>query len=465
MMNNIFLKLLTPIVLVAVMAMPQEVVAKIKNTKYLGHQYYGEVNNQKIPEGEGQITINDLVIKGIFAGQMVTDATIEKAMGSNKRVFKGAVTFDESDKITMKAGGVMTTPYFFDGRTGTHFAYPTTTENVETFTQDVVISTADFFPKGAVYLKFNCSETVRSYLNNMGFDVSKMGIPNNLSYTGLAKYNNHNMIYELNARSDYSVVECTDYKGRTWKYNNNLNSNPVFMVEYPNGDFIKVTSKYIDDGGYMNGEWQKRFKNDVVLKVEFTKSDLDPWISLPGVSFRMSKSKAGELWEKKEFILDENDVSSIKLTDISRNTSPNKVLEVLKTKLFPYMANHGDGAEFSFYDSQFYEYGKYSNGRVYSKAEEEQRIEREDAKKQQQEEQRQLQSLYNKFGKQYVDAWNRGNVIVGMPEGLVKMFKHELREDSGTYRLYYIYNGNLWNAKVVYAVWVKNGKVSTVRHY
>ncbi len=45
------------------------------------------------------------------------------------------------------------------------------------------------------------------------------------------------------------------------------------------------------------------------------------------------------------------------------------------------------------------------------------------------------------YGKKYVDAWNRGDLIVGM------------------------HNGNVWHSKVVYSVWVRNGKVSNVRHY
>ena len=59
--------LLSAIAILCVMiGTPQGVMAK--KIVYLGHQYKGDINKEKVPEGEGEIEINGLTIKGMFNG-------------------------------------------------------------------------------------------------------------------------------------------------------------------------------------------------------------------------------------------------------------------------------------------------------------------------------------------------------------------------------------------------------------
>lgn len=111
-MNKTMIKLLMVAVLAAVMAMPQETMAKKIN--YLGHLYKGKVNKDKIPEGQGKIKIKNLEIKGIFNDCTVTNAIVivdRSVEGPHNCRFDGTIIYDASDNITLKAGGVFTTRY------------------------------------------------------------------------------------------------------------------------------------------------------------------------------------------------------------------------------------------------------------------------------------------------------------------------------------------------------------------
>ncbi len=94
--------LLSVTVLFLTFGMTQSVMAK--KIVYMGHEYNGKVNKQKIPEGEGKIQIGELSIEGIFKGNVITDASFSTTWLS----YKGNVTFDESSNFTLKEGGIIT---------------------------------------------------------------------------------------------------------------------------------------------------------------------------------------------------------------------------------------------------------------------------------------------------------------------------------------------------------------------
>lgn len=83
----------------------------------------------------------------------------------------------------------------------------------------------------------------------------------------------------------------------------------------------------------------------------------------------------------------------------------------------------------------------------------------------------QYNDLCKQFGKQYVDAVLRGEVIVGMPEKLLlAAFKTYLHEEGANYKIYRIsgfgFVGNTFtNNALKYSVWVKDGKVSNIKYW
>lgn len=107
-MNKRFLLLLISLILAV--GMPESVMAKKVN--YLGHEYKGEVNKNKIPTGKGQINVNGLIINGTFDGQTVKDATAHVWKDGYSTAYGGTITYDESDNVTLKAGGIISTSYF-----------------------------------------------------------------------------------------------------------------------------------------------------------------------------------------------------------------------------------------------------------------------------------------------------------------------------------------------------------------
>lgn len=82
--------------------------ASAKKIVYLGHEYNGKVNDQNIPEGEGKIDIGGLIVKGIFAGKTINDATFSTEWLS----YNGTVTYDRDMKIVLKQGGKFIKYYY-----------------------------------------------------------------------------------------------------------------------------------------------------------------------------------------------------------------------------------------------------------------------------------------------------------------------------------------------------------------
>ena len=142
--------LLTMIALLFPMSMTQSAMAK--KIIYLGHEYNGKVNKQKIPEGQGTINVGDLLISGIFNDRSVTDAEVISGhpdMPHNCR-FNGTVTYDESNNIVLKADGIFSTRYlqgkwdYNDLRVVTDYAIKNMTELKDTLKEDRIVNSTCF---------------------------------------------------------------------------------------------------------------------------------------------------------------------------------------------------------------------------------------------------------------------------------------------------------------------------------
>lgn len=112
-MSKKTIKLLFAALLVVVMVMPHEAVAK--KVTYLGHYYNGKLNKNKVPEGKGEMNVGGLVIAGVFDDRVVTDAVVrimDEIEGPHNCRFCGTVNYDESENITLNAGGLFFTRYY-----------------------------------------------------------------------------------------------------------------------------------------------------------------------------------------------------------------------------------------------------------------------------------------------------------------------------------------------------------------
>ena len=88
--------------------MPNSTMAK--KIMYKHHQYKGAVNKENIPQGKGVIEISGFVIKGMFDGTSISNASFQK----DHLYYQGGITFNESNSITLKAGGKLTR-YYYEG--------------------------------------------------------------------------------------------------------------------------------------------------------------------------------------------------------------------------------------------------------------------------------------------------------------------------------------------------------------
>ena len=503
MTNNIFFKLLTPIVLVAVMALPQE--ASAKKIEYLGHSYNGKVNKQKIPEGLGKLTVKNLIIEGTFADRTVTDAIVKVDDGTPlHNTFKGTVTYDESDKIRLKAGGTFTRWYIGKNCDETYFSvYQNGTpvqsydkrkniqESTETLTRDLVVDVDGFMDLGMRIPQGDLSKEIANLLRIMKYDTQKFDIPEGLPYYLSAQlkevrlrsggYEYKKKIAQLTNSSNMTTI--TDKRGRTWTYSisssiDSWNRTEImqkeFKVTFLNGDYLwcRQPQSNENDIDYQIGGWKKHYKNGAVVTVEYDESRYNANVSLSNISFFKHKSNIAKLWESEDFILASDAFGGISINNIQLNTPGKEVNSLITKELLPFVEGKGAKSSFEVYASQN-KYGLFKNGRLYTNAEEKKMKEREQARERQQEEQQRLQKqqqeqqelqpYYQKYGKRYVDAFIRGDVLVGMPEGLILKWRNMKKTyDGGTTRKYVLYDNNMWHPKHIYTVWVTNGKVTDV---
>lgn len=263
-MKTIIIKVMAIIATVGFCGIPLNAVSKenkVKKVEYLGHMYEGQVNKDKVPEGNGTMNIGGLIIKGKFQGTEVSDAKVymEKESDSFFRTtYSGMINYDQSNNVTLKATGNMTVCYFISkGGDSADYKPEESRRALEKLKEDQILNIENFNPEEL---------TVSSYVPDLslGGSFSKLNPPqvtlNNTvkpSKIRLAEQKDPNNPYA----SDNTTIKLVkafianpndqkqklegykDNEGRVWEYRRNKNQNRVkFKVTYPNGSY------YYDDG-------------------------------------------------------------------------------------------------------------------------------------------------------------------------------------------------------------------------
>lgn len=294
-------------VVFAVMAMPQNAVAKEKKVTYLGHEYQGEVDENNNPCGKGVMNVGGLIIEGFFDPNSAKEALVYKHdyINNPKTKYQGTVLFDESDGITLAAGG---TYLFF-------IYYKVNSDNIINTSKD------DGFWLN-VKLTRDCSE-----INYDSFELDEMPVkdkfkpvfnfrdPDDLkelnpselpfllhlkmkSYYEKDKKQNDKLVpvkafvYSDNYKKPDSVVNSKDDQGRIW----NWKGSNSWSVIYPDSSFIV----YNRDENTVKDLWKIGFPDGRVYEC---KKGHD--ISV-GNGFRLE----GSLWNGK-FVKFKNSNSSL----------------------------------------------------------------------------------------------------------------------------------------------------------
>ena len=245
---------------------------KVKKVKYLGHKYEGQVNKDKVPEGDGTMNIGGLIIKGKFEGTVVCDA--EVCMENESATFygtsySGIVYFDESDNVTLKASGKMAIQYFEGPR---WFYKPN--ECLKSFMdlkEDRVVNLGNFNPEEwtisyiADYVyenstryerrvllsrKINPPTITYSYIIKPSTIELKVKKDPNGSDTDSYNFTTSEVKAYVDDLKDHVLKNLEGYKddeGRIWDYSYKWTNGHLDMklkVTYPNGSYYYDDDKY-----------------------------------------------------------------------------------------------------------------------------------------------------------------------------------------------------------------------------
>lgn len=434
-------------VTIAIMAIPQNIEAKIKKVKYLGHKYEGAVDNNNIPAGNGVLNIGDkwswLSIEGNFDGQSVTEAEVRKYAynGERETSFVGTVTFDESENVTLKAGGSLSITYY-DWREKKH--------SKEVLEEDRVVDKRSFEPQSIKLPYFFKPRSLPSELNP----------PTEVTvYYTLTKENEKFMDISKSEKEKLEVLKgYKDNEGRIWDYQR---EGRQFSVKYPDGSFFEYNSEgyqvnfeiHYPDGKIISGD-----RGDLNLGNSFYIRNGAKEAS----QFAKYKKMTSFLYPKSpEWVY-----SKYYDFDILSSTEGDKIIQ---ENLLPLITND-EPIKFEIVKSRddMTRLGDVENGKYISRKESDAAI---IAKREKANEEK-YAKLCKLYGKTYVDAALNGKVIIGMPEKLfLSVFSDcRLHAQTAEGKVYYIYSlttksrGNKeWFAEVLSkTVLVYNGKVAKI---
>ena len=275
-MNKRFLlTIITALVMSFVMM--SSVMAKEKKVNYLGHEYKGEVNDQKIPAGKGRMIINGLRIVGEFDDHSVKDAKV--ALWDGNSVFTGKITYDESDNITLKAGGVISTMYFHTRNKGDQYLKNSTPSyTTEALEEDRIVNSSNFEPtqlKLSYVIDGDIMEDLRQIkaINMPRFSVDyTIGLTQ--VYDNNRKPTNVFAAYDDHSLETLKVNNYKDAEGRLWNfvYEPFIKGieNYNISVKYPdNSSFTYVMSTKDPHNASIN--WEIHYPDGKTIKA--TKPD------------------------------------------------------------------------------------------------------------------------------------------------------------------------------------------------
>lgn len=477
------------VVFVFAMVAPQNVVAKEKKIKYLGHTYKGSVDSKKAPYGNGVMNVEGLLIEGIFDSNSATDAEVCKVKfqeGTQLATFYGTITFDESENITLKAGGKMVT-YYYPRDWG---KISERKEMAEILSEDRIVNSDNFEPS-EMKIKYSIKPIdISSVLNPpteaTGYYTLKLqefGLEekyNEYSPSGRTeeKYRTVKVMAFVDLpnkdkEAEMKIVNYKDGEGRIWNWERNPRIK--WSVVYPDGSYYK----YRGDKDIKNN-WKIFFPDGKTVEFNPTYQDQFGCLSLDNSfylinhdlndpkGFAKLKSLGSPCYSKSnpEFYVYSNYYDFETL-------SSQEGEKLIKEHVLPYLKSESPDKEICVKvvagnnptDTRL---GKYENGKYLSEAERKAK-EQEEAEK---EFKKNYAQACKKYGKPYVDAAINGKVIVGMPEELfLRIYTNcKLHAQTAQGKLYYVYSlqqksnsRKIWYAEVVSKkVLVYNGKVTKI---
>lgn len=343
---------ISSVVLCLAVLTPQHVMAqnKIKSVKYLNHKYKGEVNNNKTPDGEGELEMFGVkgLVKGFFQGNYVKNATID----GGRLKFTGDLTYDESDNITLKAGGTFIYYYCFLTRSGNiDFSWELAKESygTQSFTEQL---TSD---KTVGIEAFGISEKEIAYPikliddKSSGVEIPSVPVKTKLS-TRQYKYEEYieflgrrekvervKELFVLDRESlkKTRVKEYTDEQGRVW----NFYGSGQYKVTFPDGSYYAKT-------GESHREFKWTINNPNVGLAEFDSEKGSVNIKLKdGIEVYKHEFDNGfkfsEINNSKDFSKFYLYDSSIQFNDINIESLSEKDVEnLIREKIVPMFGEH-----------------------------------------------------------------------------------------------------------------------------
>ena len=473
------------------MVAPQNVVAKDKKVKYLGHTYKGGVGSNKIPNGNGVMNVGGLLIEGIFDSNSAVDAEVCKDKlqeGSQLAKFNGTITYDESENITLKAGGKMII-YYYPHKSG---KISERKEITEILSEDRIVNSDNFEPS-EMKIKYSIKPIDVSRVLNpptkaTGYYTLKLqefGLYekyNEYFPSGRTeeKYRKVNVmafvdLSDKEKEAEMKIVNYKDEEGRIWNWERMPRIK--WSVVYPDGSYFNFDG---NKDQYAWRSWRICFPDGNTVECYPTSQDNSGCLAL-GNSFYLINhglndeegflklKSSGKLFFTKrspEFGVYSNyyDFESL---------SSQEGEKLIKEHVLPYLCSESadktvsvkvmSGNHMSDRTLGVYRDGKYLS-EVERKAKEQEEAEREYKKN--------YAQACKKYGKTYVDAAINGKVIVGMPEELfLRIYTNcKLQGQTAQGKLYYVYSlqqrsnsSKIWYAEVLSKkVLVTNGKVSKI---
>lgn len=235
--------------------LPIEDVSTIsKETKqitYLNHTYTGKIE-KKVPLGGGQIEISGINLTGIFIDNTIIGAEFT----NGPLTFKGNITFDESDMITLKKGGSIWTEYYHYGEASPKFS-------VHQLSTDSIIDPNNFL----------INELPMTYSYELNVPKELFPAPSLTAPYTIKLKSGKFIDLSPEEKKSLEAINLNAYKdnaGRLWDYNKAGNT---YKVTYQDGGFISSNNpnrmQYNDGSYYLLNDRKKKFQTDGSYKITY----------------------------------------------------------------------------------------------------------------------------------------------------------------------------------------------------
>lgn len=302
--------ILTVTALFIALSLSQSVMAKEKKVKYLGHNYKGEVNDQKVPAGKGVMNVHGLMIEGDFSDHSVSNAEVWRTtyMGTSNTTFSGTITYDESENIVLKAGGVISTKFYFldpnmNRYNGDYLKDDEPDYVKETLKEDKIVNSENFEPK-KLRISYNPRQDIgifeevedlnvptlyASYTVDLTHAVYYKGKVDMDVFAAISHYN-----YRWELIKPIKVEGYKDSEGRVWDYiakpkTEDGYSGPFegIRVKYPNGSYFAYE---VDRYNKKTIAWGIHYPNGKIVKTNWPPDNTDPVYNMGDFSFKTNYS-------------------------------------------------------------------------------------------------------------------------------------------------------------------------------